>query len=173
MDKADLIEGYLQTSELKQKLGIKSEKTPSNSSMPLSQEQKLNRKKKAKRGPKKEHSAERMTTSRLIALFRCFPCPRVTGPGEPCRLAAPHVLAGRDVLELFRELFLLTTTRPFVWAGPHFEKLRHVSSSDMLHTTWRFCGNWCSIYLRNPTSNRVFAAFARKLHSTPQILSKH
>lgn len=71
LDKADLIEGYLllekrlvtletQMDMLKQALGIKPDKTSSNSSVPPSQEQKANikPKKKAKRGPKKGHQGK-------------------------------------------------------------------------------------------------------------------
>jgi transposase len=68
LDKADLIEGYLllekrlatvegQLNALKQAIGIKTAKTPENSSLPPSQRQKatLKPKQKAKRGPKKGH----------------------------------------------------------------------------------------------------------------------
>jgi len=71
LDKESLIEGYLllekrlatleaQMSALKQALGIKPEKTSSNSSVPPSQGHKaaLKPKKKAKRGPKKGHSGQ-------------------------------------------------------------------------------------------------------------------
>lgn len=71
LDKADLIEGYLllekrlatleaQMNAFKQALGIKPDKTPSNSSVPPSQGPKpnLKPKKKARRGPKKGHAGQ-------------------------------------------------------------------------------------------------------------------
>lgn len=85
LDKAALIGGYVlleqrlatlegQMNALKQALGIKSEKTPSNSSVPPSQGPKANQKpkKKAKRGPKKGHPGKSRQRQSPDEIIECY-----------------------------------------------------------------------------------------------------
>jgi len=114
LDKETLIAEYLllekrvetlegQMNELKRALGIKSAKTPDNSSIPPSQGQKGNvkPKKKAKRGPKKGHSGQsrqRQEPDEIIEsrvqVCRCC--------GAKLNHLAQHVAARHQVLDLPR-----------------------------------------------------------------------
>jgi transposase len=84
LDKADLIEGYLllekrlatlegQMTALKQAMGIKTDKTSENSSVPPSQSPKANLKpkKKAKRGPKKGHAGQSRPRQEPDEIIEC------------------------------------------------------------------------------------------------------
>jgi len=112
LDKAQLIEGYLllekrlatlegQMSGLKQALGIKPDKTSSNSSVPPSQGQKVNLKprKKAKRGPKQGHigqSRQRQEPDEVIAcrVHQCACC------GHDLSAMAQHEAGRHQIIDL-------------------------------------------------------------------------
>jgi len=113
-DKASLIEGYLlmeqrlatlegQMAMLKQALGIKPEKTSSNSSIPPSQGFKANvkPKKKAKRGPKKGHegkSRQRQTPDEIIEchVHECANC------GHNLSTLPQHEVGRHQIIDLPR-----------------------------------------------------------------------